>query len=379
MPTPLILEDVYNNFIKQRDNSERNSNMRKACFNKEDFSYKIINEAEKEDTASQFYKNFLIKLAKIHAQMVYFEEWKKNYEIIRLEDEGETVESFDENKIKKINSENKFGFDSIGRILINFVHNLITEKRKDERNQNIYYMNSFEKKFAQFFEKYRYEFIDNNLNKESKENNEEIVPLQSHPKLLLEKQDKKIHKEISKCDENSSPFKTIINYHDIIFKENLEEKVGDNYVLLIQKNFNLFLSNPLLDKCLYIYYNKNNSELIQQFGKNNEIYALIKTKGISKYIYDKYYDLDFFEKMLKENVPEHTFDLGERIYEEIYNKDLFRQELNKINLYDYECCAKLDERNQKTMLAFYYRCPKGRVYRKQKKYRYLSQPSFRFY
>ena len=60
--------------------------MRKACFNKEDFSYKIINETEKEDTASQFYKNFLIKLAKIHAQMVYFEEWKKNYEIIRLED-----------------------------------------------------------------------------------------------------------------------------------------------------------------------------------------------------------------------------------------------------------------------------------------------------
>ena len=199
------------------------------------------------------------------------------------------MESFDENKIKKINSENKFGLDSIGRILINFVHNLITEKRKDERNQNIYYMNSFEKKFAQFFEKYRYEFIDNNLNKESKENNEEIVPLQSHPKLLLEKQDKKIHKEISKCDENSSPFKTIINYHDIIFKENLEEKVGDNYVLLIQKNFNLFLSNPLLDKCLYIYYNKNNSELIQQFGKNNEIYALIKTKGISKKEFMKKY------------------------------------------------------------------------------------------
>ena len=223
-PTPLILEDVFNNFRKQRDNSERNSNMRKACFDKEDFSYKIINETEKEDTANLFYKNFLIKLAKIHAQMVYFEEWKKNYEIIKLEDEGETVETFDEEKIKKINSEIKFGKDSIGRLLINFAHNLITEKRKDERNQLIFYMNSFEKKFAENFEKYRYEFIDNNLNKESKETNEEIIPLQSHPKLIIEKNDKRIEKEISKCDENSSPFKSLINYHDIIYKENLEEK-----------------------------------------------------------------------------------------------------------------------------------------------------------
>ena len=372
-PTPLILEEVFNNFKKQRDNSARNSNMRKACFDKEDFSYKM-NESEKEDTASLYFKNFLIKMAKIHAQMVYFEEWKKNYDIIKLEEEGETVEIFDEKKIKKINSENKFGKDSIGRLLLNFVHNLTNEKRKDERNQLIFYMNGFERNFEQNFEKYRYEFIENN--KETKENNDEIIPLQSHPILMLEKNEKKIEKEITKCDENSSPFKTLINYHDIIYKENLEEKVGDHYVILLQKNFNLFLSSPLLDKCLYIYYNKNNADLIQQFGKNNEIYALLKNKGISHYLYDKYYDLDFFEKMLKENVPEHKFDLSERIYEEIYNKDLFRQELNKIYLYDYECCAKLDERNQKTMIAFYYRCPKGRVYRKQKKYRYLSQPGF---
>ena len=47
-------------------------------------------------------------------------------------------------------------------------------------------MNSFEKKFAQNFEKYSYEYIDNNT-KDTKENNEEIFPLQSHPKLILEK------------------------------------------------------------------------------------------------------------------------------------------------------------------------------------------------
>ena len=263
-------------------------------------------------------------------------------------------------------------------------------------------MNNFEGLFEQNFEKYRYEFFESSKEKAINENienknklktsleqqlqaqevekesinNEPAVVLQSHPKLFEEKIDRKYEKEIKLCDENSSPFKTIINYHDSIYKGNLEEKIGDHFLVLLQKNLNLFLSNPLLDKCLYSYYNKDREDLIRQFGKNNEIYSLLLNKGISRYIYDKYYDLNFFEKMLKEKVPEHKFNFGNRIYEEHFNKDLFKQELNHIVQYDHECYAKLDERNQKTMLIFYYRCPKGRVYRKQKKYRYLSQPNF---
>ena len=396
-PTPLILMDVFNGFKKLRDNSNRDSNIRKACFESEDFSYKIINESEKEDTANLFYKNFLIKLAKIHAQMVYFEEWKKNYEIIKLEDEGEEVENFNEEKIQNINADIKYENDSIGRILLSFANYLIKQKRKEERNQLIYYMNNFENQFERNFEKYRYEFfespkenknLDNPENKDNKENknkplidqenlnNDLALIMQSHPKLFDDKIDKKYEKEIKKCDENSSPFKIIINYHDLAYKQNLEEKIGEHFAVLLQKKLNLFLSNPFLDKCLYLYYNKKRDDLIQQFGKNTEIYPLLSKKGITRYVYDKYYDLNFFEKMLKEKVPEHTFNFGNRIYEEKYNKDLFKQELNKIIMYDYECYAKLDERNQKTMLVFYYRCPKGRVYRKQKKYRYLSQPNF---
>ena len=393
-PTPLILMDVFNNFKKLRDNSNRDSNIRKACFESEDFSYKITNEAEKEDSANLFYKNFLIKLAKIHAQMVYFEEWKKNYDIIKLEDEGETVEDFNEDKIQNINADVKYENYSIGRCLLSFAHYLIKEKRIEERNQLIYFMNNFENQFERIFEKNRYEFFefskenknaDNQENKDNKNkasidqenlNNDLALVIQSHPRLLDEKIDKKYEKEITKCDENSSPFKIIINYHDLAYKQNLDQKIGEHFVVLFQKNLNLFLSNPFMDRCLYLYYNKRREDLIQQFGKNNEIYPLLSKKGISRYIYDKYYDLNFFEKMLKEKVPEHTFNFRKRIYEENYSKDLFKQELNKIIMYDYECYAKLDERNQKTMLIFYYRCPKGRVYRKQKKYRYLSQPNF---
>jgi hypothetical protein len=171
-PTPLILMDVYNNFQKLRDNSNRDSNIRKACFESEDFSYKI-NEESKEDTANLFYKNFLIKLARIHAQIVYFEEWKKNYDIIKLEDEGETVSTFDEEKIKKINGDIKLENDSIGRRLLNFAHYLVNEKRKEERNQLIYYLNNFEGLFEQNFEKYRYEFFESPKETKSNDNNNE--------------------------------------------------------------------------------------------------------------------------------------------------------------------------------------------------------------
>ena len=411
-PTPLILLDVYNAFIKQKENSDKNSNMRKACFEKEDFSLEGDN---KDEIVNNFYKNYLIKLAKIHAQMIYYEEWKKKNEVVKLESEEEKPILFTDEMIKEINSNIDYEKDSVGRNLISFCHELINRKRTEEYNQLIYFMNNFEGMFSKNFDKYRYEFFDSpdqhkqkpnsnkkdniagtldldrfktkkqyqneqqpdsNNNEKNISNNDLAVVLQSHPKLLEEKTNKKIETAAVNCDENSSPFKTIIDYHDLIYKNNLEEKVGGRFIVLIQKKFNLFLSNPFVDKCLYNYYNINRNDLIEQFGRNNEIYSLLTKKGISRYIYDKYYDLNFFENMIKEKVPEHTFDFGDRIYEENYSKELFKQELNKIILYDYECYAKLDERNKKTMLAFFYRCPKGRVYRKQKKYRYLSQPSF---
>ena len=95
---------------------------------------------------------------------------KKNYEIIKLEDEGETVSTFDEEKIKKINEGINLGNDSIGRCLLTFAHYLVNEKRKEERNQLIYYMNNFEGLFEQNFEKYRYEFFESSKEKAINEN-----------------------------------------------------------------------------------------------------------------------------------------------------------------------------------------------------------------
>ncbi len=61
----VVLSDIYNKFMELKDNSDKFSKIRQSCFEKEDFSYKILNEETQEDTISEFYKNFLVKIAKM--------------------------------------------------------------------------------------------------------------------------------------------------------------------------------------------------------------------------------------------------------------------------------------------------------------------------
>ena len=176
--------------------------------------------------------------------------------------------------------------------------------------------------------------------------------------------------------KNSSPFNIIIDYHDDIYKISLEEKINDRFVFLTEKNFNIFLQMPKLNECIEKYYNLKVKDYLFNKGKTNEIYYYMLQKQIPRCVYDKYYYIKLFEEMISEKVPERKVNLGNRIYEENYDKDLFKQELNKIMMFDYETYAKFDERNNKTLLACFYRCPKGRVYRRRKFYRYLSKPDF---
>ena len=133
---------------------------------------------------------------------------------------------------------------------------------------------------------------------------------------------------------------------------------------------------PKINECIEKYYNLKVKDYLFNKGKTNEIYYYMLQKQIPRCVYDKYYYIKLFEEMISEKVPERKVNLGNRIYEENYDKDLFKQELNKIMMFDYETYAKFDERNNKTLLACFYRCPKGRVYRRRKFYRYLSKPDF---
>jgi hypothetical protein len=58
------------------------------------------------------------------------------------------------------------------------------------------------------------------------------------------------------------------------------------------------------------------------------------------------------------------------------NRDILTQTLNNALLYDTETLTYYNDRDDNILFATYYRCPKGRVYRKTNKYRYLSKPNF---
>ena len=139
---------------------------------------------------------------------------------------------------------------------------------------------------------------------------------------------------MSKCDKNSSPFNIIIDYHDDIYKISLEEKINDRFVFLTEKNFNIFLQMPKLNECIEKYYNLKVKDYLFNKGKTNEIYYYMLQKQIPRCVYDKYYYIKLFEEMISEKVPERKVNLGNRIYEENYDKDLFKQELNKIMMFD---------------------------------------------
>jgi hypothetical protein len=456
----VVLSDIYNKFIELKDNSDKLSKLRQCCFEKEDFTYKILNEETQEDTISEFYKNFLVKIAKMHAQFVYYQNWSKEKKLIKLlSDDQHKAKEYSINNCISINSNVDYENDSIGRSLIAFCADLIKERRIDNRNDLIYTINNFDGVFNdnidlftyEFFESKKYkiespiiqkkenenkkeeedvtkrilseiktkksapiienqninqlntnnsnlhsvtpspfqikqshssqidsfnfskEVLNNNLNNKDNLNKNEQI---SHPILSEKKEHSKVDSSMSKCDKNSSPFNIIIDYHDDIYKISLEEKINDRFVFLTEKNFNIFLQMPKLNECIEKYYNLKVKDYLFNKGKTNEIYYYMLQKQIPRCVYDKYYYIKLFEEMISEKVPERKVNLGNRIYEENYDKDLFKQELNKIMMFDYETYAKFDERNNKTLLACFYRCPKGRVYRRRKFYRYLSKPDF---
>ena len=58
------------------------------------------------------------------------------------------------------------------------------------------------------------------------------------------------------------------------------------------------------------------------------------------------------------------------------NRDLLTQTLNNAMIFDTETLYYYNERDDNLLFSTYYRCPKGRIYRKTNKYNYLSKPHF---
>ena len=450
---PTTISEVYERLLELRNNSDKMSTMRHACFEREDFSY----ENAGDDGVNAFYKQFIDKIIKMNVQYVYYKKWVENNKLIKLtyednEQQQQDVKSFPFHECISINSNINYERDTIGRNLFTFLSDFIRRNRLDTKNKLIYEINNFDDIFKDMIREYKYEYStalcetnNNNNNNTSTNNNNNNPPIQgsinkpnqipqqpstiknsttknsvakskhsqqpagkgsvaskltakmsiseqnaddsindniegealSHIIVKHEKQHEIIDNEMAKCDINSTPFKLIINHNDNIYKLILEERINGKYICILEKNLNIFITNPHIEQCLQQYYNFTHiSDYIHKQGINNEIYAYALKRGISKATYDKYYKLKKFEEMVMEKVPEQKLNFSDRKYEETLSPDLFKQVLNDINMFDYETVACFDERTNKTLLAFYYRCPKGRVYRRKKEYRYLSKPDF---
>ena len=453
---PTTVSEVYDRLLELRNNSDKMSMMRHACFEKEDFSY----ENAGDDGVNAFYKQFIDKIVKMNVQYVYYKKWVESNKLIKLngdeQQQQQEIKTFPFHECISINSNINYEKDTIGRNLFTFLSDFIRRNRLDTKNKLIYEINNFDDIFNDMIREYKYEYStalnesnnNNNNNTSTNNNNNSNPPIQSsinkqlpqqqqpstiknsttknsvakskhsqqqqqpagkgsiaskltakmsiseqnaddsindniegealsHIIVKHEKQHEIIDNEMSKCDINSTPFKLIINHNDNIYKLILEERINGKYICILEKNLNIFITNPHIEQCLQLYYNFNHiSDYIHKQGINNEIYAYVLKRGISKAVYDKYYKLKKFEEMIMQKVPEQKLNFSNRKYEEVLSPDLFKQVLNDINMFDYETVACFDERTNKTLLAFYYRCPKGRVYRRKQEYRYLSKPDF---
>ena len=108
--------------------------------------------------------------------------------------------------------------------------------------------------------------------------------------------------------------------------------------------------------------------------KKSEIYPFLNV-GIP--LYEKYEVIKKFEEIFIERIPEQKiFDFSDRKYTEVMNRDLLSQVLANAMLYDCEYQHYYNERDDNLFFATFYRCPRGRVYRKTNSYRYLSKPDF---
>ena len=374
-PAEMSMSDIYDRLKETRNNSEKGTSMRSTTFERADFT--CVDENALDGIVDEYYKKYVEKMAMLNSMYVAYNKFSKDNPVIAID--SEDSHQYNTMEVVDINKGVQYQHDSIGRALIAYCDEQIKKNRLDKKNRLFYELNDFDEMFDEAIKKYSYEYhvpnSSNNQNNNNESNDNIIGEPLSHIIIANEKEIDEVDHAMNKSDINSTPFKLIINYKDEIYKNVLEEKISNKYISLNEKNLNIFFTLPEIEKCIVDYYN-DQRHFNRKKGKNNEIYHYVLNKGIKRAMYDKIALMRKFERMIMNKVPEQKINFNNRIYEENFDNDLFKQELKRMMMFDYEISAIFDERTNKTLLAFYYRYPKGRVYRRRKEYKYLSKPDF---
>ena len=366
----MTISEIYAKMKEMKCESDIHSLMRQSVFESENFTLKNMNDTP-ENIISDLYTKYSEKLMLYATMMISYKKWKKEIKGIKLYDQINEISIRD---IISMNSGVPITRESIGRILFAFLADHLRKERLDPRNKLAYELLNNDDMIFAISKRFGYEYHTKGEKCDENESHDNIYEPLSHVAILNEKEHERIDCEMNKCDINSTPFKAIINYSDIICQKCFDEKIRGKFVCLLEKSLNVFRTHPQIENCLREYYMF--SHLEYQKGINNEIIPFALKQNISRHLLDRFYFIKSFENLIREKVPERSIDLSEWKYCEVLPSDIFKQKINEILLFDYESASLYDKRSGKTLVAFYYRCPKGRVYRKRKEYRYLSRPDF---
>ncbi len=390
---PRNSEELFFELKMTKYTSERNSILRLTCFDIWEFSDKKGSSStpssatpensgiQKKDAFNNFIDLYSDKLNCLNKFLIYYSKWSNEIKTVKLDsfsDDPAMKRKINEGLIKKLLSETDikkkdFEHMSLGAILISFYIDLVKHMREinhiGEHNMIIYEKNDVDNIFERLEKEIIYEYSADIKNSTQDEEN----LINSHMISEQQKEIERHEQEINKIDDLSSYFKLIIDEKDLILKNALDNEIEKFMLGEREKAFYLFRKFPGIGRNLMPDVPPKEENFRK--ARKCEIYPFLDS-NIGIPLYEKYDIIKKFEDIFKERITEYSFDFGDRIYQEIMNRDLLTQTLSNALLYDTENLFYYNERDDNLLFSTYYRCPKGRIFRKTNKYRYLSKPNF---
>lgn len=395
---PRASDEIFYDLKLAKYNSEKNSILRLIYFDNWDFTTKEVvsnntiningnnnnDDANKKDPFLSFVNHYADIISSLNKFLLHFLKWSNEIPTVKLNEflnDPAMLRNIHEHVIEKllqdVNMKKKdLEHFSIGAVLISFYIDLVKHMREinhiGEHNMIIYEKNDVNNIFEKLENEIFYEYsadakasVNENINNEYNTN--------SHVLSEQQKELEKHEQDINKIDELSSYFKLIIDEKDFILKSSMDNEIENFSLGEREKTFNLFRKFPGIAR--YLMCEVPPKEENYRKAKKCEVYPFLDpTIGIP--LYEKYDIIKKFENIFKEKISEYDFDFGDRIYQEIMNRDLLSQTINQAMIFDTETLFHYNERDDNLLFSAYYRCPKGRIYRKTNKYRYLSKPNF---
>lgn len=394
---PKNAEEIFFELKKTKYLSQNNSLLRLIYFDIWEFTAKTSSASapssaspdnsalQKKDAYSSFLDLYAEKLNGLNKFLIYYLKWSAETSAVKLgdfADEPTMQRKISGSLIQKLILETDmkkkdFEHMSVGAVLISFYIDLVKHMREinhiGEHNMIIYEKNDVDNLFEKLEKEIIHEYSTETKASSVQGDQNEQMLLNSHMLLEQQREIEKQEQDINKIDELSSYFKLIIDEKDLILKNALDNEIEKFMLGEREKAFNLFRKFPGIGRNLMPDVPPKEENFRK--AKKCEIYPFLDT-GIGIPLYEKYDIIKKFEEILKEKITEYNFDFGDRVYQEIMNRDLLTQTLGNAMLFDTETLFHYNERDDNLLFSTYYRCPKGRIYRKTNKYRYLSKPHF---